>query len=238
MASPLRDSTSRAFDPSSFSSPVKRALSGEPRGKPTPDYKAKASITPLVKKSLSSVHAGRVKARHIKMLDTSPEPKFGDLVPYNGLDPFTARAISYRQEHSDISEGRNISVLFYAETESEPEGYVIAVTRGRQGEFPHAEMIAMDKRPDLAPIQIIYTERKPCGSGCGHRNCAAKIAAFAPDAKVIYSFKDDAAAREGIRAALDTSPVSSRPASPISSPDVSAASGPALKRPRVDSLLS
>jgi hypothetical protein len=222
MAAASFDSSS-TYASSVLTSPtVRRTLSTPPTGLPTPDYKKPAQITPYVKRHDAQV--GRWKKRHLEMAELSAEPMFGQQIPYGG-NSITDRVIQFRKDHPEISVGRNVSLILYKPSESEPGGYVISSTRGWQGEFPHAEMIALDKLPasvreQRERIRVVYTERRPCGRGCGRRNCAAKIAAVvASSTQVLYSFANDATAREGIQKILTVSLEDEMPSASSASPD-------------------
>jgi len=188
---------------------VIKTLQGAPEEFKTPDYKhKKVSVTPLMKGAAlgtGNVEVGRVKKRNLDQVRGILFPPMnGDSISYGG-NPITDRVIQYRKDHPNVLAGRNVSLILYNPSESEPGGYVIAATRGRMGEFPHSEMIALDKLPESVRnqrerIRIVYTERRPCQQGCGQRNCAAKIAlAVGRKTNVLFSFENDRKAKRGIK---------------------------------------
>ena len=187
---------------------VVKTLQRAPEEFKTPDYKhKKVSVTPLMKGAAlgtGNVEVGRVKKRNLDQVrGVLFPPMNGDQISYGG-NPITDRVIQYRKDHPNVLAGRNVSLVLYRPFESEPGGYVIASTRGRMGEFPHSEMIALDKLPESVRnhrerIRVVYTERRPCQQGCGQRNCAAKIPlAVGLNTAVLFSFENDRKARRGI----------------------------------------
>jgi hypothetical protein len=200
---------------------VIQTLQGSPAGKPTPDYKAKMPVDPQrAVAGDENFEIGRWRKRDLDEIRSRLfSPLNEDQIPYGG-NPVTDRVIQFRREHRNILEGRNVSLVLYRPSESESGGYVIAATRGRMGEFPHAEMIALDKLPSSVReqqdrIRAVYSERKPCGKGCGHRDCSSKIALVAGrNTKVLYSFKNDPEARKGILERLSEAPQHDDPHSP------------------------
>jgi len=187
---------------------VVKTLQRAPEEFRTPDYKhTKVSVTPLMKAAVlgnGNVEMGRVRKRNLDQVRgfLSP-PMNGDQISYGG-NPITDRVIQYRKDHPEVLAGRNVSLILYRPSESELGGYVIAATRGRMGEYPHSEMIALDKLPESVRnqrdrIRIVYTERRPCQKGCGQRNCAAKIPlAVGLNTAVLFSFENDIKAQRGI----------------------------------------
>lgn len=189
----------------------------------TPDYKEcriNTKITPQVeslgRKSIPDVNLGSLKKKHLNVINMSSQSEEDikcffsnkhEQISY-GKNDVTDAVIQYRKEHLNIGPGRNVAVIVFKDEENgQPVGSTFTETRGRMGQNPHSEMIAFDKLPwevrhNIKLIDFVYTERKPCAEGRGHRNCAAKLNLLGP-LKILYSFDKDKEAKAAIRKVVD-----------------------------------